>query len=720
MLNQWKEDHIMWINFRGTRFNCDDNLKRIDFTFIRSCLLWFHRNRNRIGFLITIAIWVSIIPGYFAGDEELNSFGVDNHEIPDELKLFQQMPLVITAARKPQRITEAPSTIDVITAEEIKRSGALTLSELLERLPGIYTPIAHNSLDMLWIRGVGGRSNDNALLLIDGTPYRTLYLSNFPINEQIPLEDIKKIEIIRGPGSALYGSNAFSGVVNIITKNVVDMRHNEISSSYGTYDTQNHYVFMGKEFENGEISFFAKYLDSNGYDARRDDEGIPTDNRRGIDNKAYKLKLKYKNFDFNFRYSKSTLDNFTVALDEGENGDKHTREHILSQLGFHQDISPKLSIHIKAYFNYFDFESSGIAQDENLDVTEVGRAENYGRVAGIDLLSTAKFSDNHTLLLGINYEYEYLNHSYLEVSEPPGTPFALREFASESGGDVPESISNSNFGVYLEDELKLSEQVILTSGLRFDSFEASDSNFSPRISLVYTPSQKTAIKLRYGEGFRAPTFQQLYKQVEDGEGEGNKNLSPQTIKTGEFEISQFLSDNHRLNATFYYSGYEKFIKVLGDGDFENLSKRDFYGLEIGLNGNISKNLSYFTNYSFTEAQESNGTDVGGVPKNMGNIGFTYTGLKFVEIVPHVRIIGRRNRPFDYQEDVAPENRKDLLGGYSILNLTMLFKNLPGPMTASLSVRNLLDETYHTPGEETQNFDIRQPGRRILLKVSLEF
>ena len=678
------------------------------------------RFRKSVTILFSTFIAISLWTKQAKGNEELFPFGIDSTEMPDELKLFQQMPLVITAARKPQRITEAPSTIDVITAEDIKRSGALTLSELLERLPGIYTPTAHNALDMLWIRGVGGRSNDNALLLIDGTPYRTIYLSNFPINEQIPLEDIKKIEIIRGPGSALYGTNAFSGVVNIITKNVVDMKHNEISASYGSYDTQNYYTFMGKEFEKGEISFFAKYLDSNGYRTRKDDAGFPSDNRRGVDNQAYKLKLKYNHLDFNFRYSKSSLDNFSAALDETENGDEHTREHILTQLGFYQDFGQRLALHVKTYFNYFNFESTGTGQEENLDILGVGLEEIYGRVAGIDILSTLQFSNHHSLLLGINYEYEYLDKAALKVSEPPGAPFELQEFASESGGDTPESISNGHLGVYLEDELKFNEEVILTSGLRFDSFEASDSNFSPRISLVYTPSQKTAIKLRYGEGFRAPTFQQLYKQVDDGEGEGNKNLSPQTIKTGEFEISQFLGDNHRVNTTFFYSGFEKFIKVRGDGDFENLSKRDFYGLEFGLNGNIANNLSYFTNFSFTEAQESNGKDIGGVPRNMGNIGFTYTGLKFIEIVPHVRIVGRRQRPFDYQADVPPENRKDLLGGYALLNLTLLFKNLPGPMTGSLSIRNLFDETYHTPGEKTQELDIRQPGRRVLFKLSLEF
>ena len=678
--------------------------------------------------LLLMFIVLSACAKFALGNEPSFPFGVSDADVPDELKLFQTMPTVITAARKPQTITEAPSTIDVVTAEDIRRSGALTLAEVLERLPGMYTPTAHNALDMLWIRGVGGRFNDNALLLIDGQPYRTLYYSNFPINEQIPLEDIKKIEIIRGPGSALYGTNAFTGVINVITKNVVDMKKNEIAVSYGSEETQNHYAFLGKEFESGEINIFGKYFDRDGYRTRRDDAGRPSNIRRGSDNRAFKLKLRYKNFDFNIRYSKFRLDNFTVALDEEENGDEHTREHLLSQVGYNRDFGEKLSIQIKAYVNSYDFDSTGVGQDEeDLSITSRGKIKHDGLVTGIDILSTLSISENQTLLFGVNYEYEYLERAWIKVSEliddeEPELglgPFELTEWASESGGDTPESIDNNNVGAYLEYELKLLEKVILTGGLRFDSFEASESRFSPRGSIVFTPDDRTAVKLRYGEAFRAPTYQELYKQVDDGEGEGNLDLRPQTIRTAEFELSRFLWDNHRVNITVFYSEFDRFIRVFGDGDFENLSRRDFYGFELGLNGNLFKNLSYFGNYSFTKAEEIDGTDIAGVPENMGNIGFNYMGLKYVEIIPHLRLVGERNRPENYQEDVE-ENPQNLLGGFAILNLTLLSKNLPGPFTASLTIRNLLDKTYHTPGEESQNFDIRQPGRRILFKLALEF
>ncbi len=686
-------------------------------------LLWHTLpNHGRLDLLVLAVASAFLLgaarPAWAANEGSQSLHDID--VIPNELKLFQQMPLVITAARKPQRITEASSTIDVITAEDIRRSGALTLAELLERLPGIYTPTAHNALDMLWIRGVGGRYNDKALLLIDGIPYRTLYFSNFPINEQIPLGDIKKIEIIRGPGSALYGTNAFTGVINILTKDVIDMKANEVAATYGTWDTGSIHMYGGREFEDGEISGFARYLDSSGHHGRHDDEGNPSSERRGANNKAYKLKLRLGHFDFNLRYSKFALDEFTAVPDENEQGGISSREHLLSQLSFGRDITNNLSLRITAYYNHFDNERMSVSRRPDFSVITTNETQRDGRVAGLDVLTTMTFSERHSLLFGLNVEYEYLDRSWSKSTDVETGEVRLSEWASASGGDKPESIDNTNYGVYLEDELRLGSTIILTSGLRFDAFQASGSRVSPRISLVHIPDPKTAIKLRYGEAFRAPTYQELYKQTDDSEGEGNRNLSPQTIRTAEFEVSRFIGKRQRLNTTIFYTTFDKFIKIIGDGDFENLENREFYGLELGVSGSVTKDLSYFANLSHTETKESNGRDVDAVPRNMANIGFTYSGLSWIEISPHIRMVGKRNRPANYQGDVPQANRRDLLGAYALMNLNLRFTKLPGTMTASLSVRNLFDTTYHTSGEIVEDYDIHQPGRRIMFTVGMEF
>lgn len=116
---------------------------------------------------------------------------------------------VVTPSRKPQAIDTAPANIIVITERQIKDSGALTLAELLERLPGIYIPTQGHGEESIYIRGVGERYNNKTLLMVDGYPFRDLYYYSHPINATIPLANVKRIEVIRGPGSSLYGTNAF-------------------------------------------------------------------------------------------------------------------------------------------------------------------------------------------------------------------------------------------------------------------------------------------------------------------------------------------------------------------------------------------------------------------------------------------------------------------------------------------------------------------------------
>ena len=315
-------------------------------------------------------------------------------ELPGELQLFAEMPVVITAARKPQYITQAPSTINVITEQEIKSSGATNLSELLERLPGVYTPTAHNALDMLWIRGVGLQYNDNALLLIDGAPYRTLYVSNFPLNEQLPLEDIKRIEVIRGPGSALYGSNAFTGVINIITKHAEDIENGEVTSELSSWDGQNHSLLIGKTAENFQVSLFARYLTGEGYKSGLDDEGLSSDESREPKNETLNIKFTQGDFNFSARLSRFEINDFT-AVEGDDEGGVTERDHLLVRAGFKRQLSPIMAWQLNAYFNQFKLDKLRIVSDEQADEDEsafISKTEIYGSIAGLEFLTSRNIS----------------------------------------------------------------------------------------------------------------------------------------------------------------------------------------------------------------------------------------------------------------------------------------------------------------------------------------
>lgn len=120
------------------------------------------------------------------------------------------------------------------------------------------------------------------------------------------------------------------------------------------------------------------------------------------------------------------------------------------------------------------------------------------------------------------------------------------------------------------------------------------------------------------------------------------------------------------------SRFEDYVKTIGDGNYQNLLERKFIGIEVGPNGIMTPiSLSYFANYSLTMGKEHDGSDVGGIPEHIGNLGLDSTGFKYCSFHPYVRYVGRRNRPADYQEDVDPEN-------HALVNLKAMLRDMPGP------------------------------------------
>ena len=169
---------------------------------------------------------------------------------------------VISATKTQKKISEAPSTIISLTGKEIEEMGARTLSDVLKMVPGVQILNRRNGRDMIWIRGVTTGYNTKLLLQIDGIPYREAILGEWSSDEEIQLNNIERIEIIRGPGSALYGANAYSGVISIFTKDEVDI--SKASVSMGNYYTRNIDFYTGKSVGDSKLIVSGKVYDSEG------------------------------------------------------------------------------------------------------------------------------------------------------------------------------------------------------------------------------------------------------------------------------------------------------------------------------------------------------------------------------------------------------------------------------------------------------------------------
>src|ERR1051326_400829 len=218
-------------------------------------------------------------------------------EISFEELVRMEVPSVEAASKYKQKVTEAPASITIIGSDEVKKYGYRTLAEILRSAPGLYVSYDRN-YSFLGIRGFNlGDNNNRVLLLVDGHRLNNSLSDSAFIGTEflLDVELIERVEIIRGPGSSLYGNNAFFGVINVITRRGRDMAGNgvEVSGEIGSFETYKARVSYGKQYKNGlELLLSGTYYDSKGHDELFYKQFDTSANNNGVavnaDNDTYK------------------------------------------------------------------------------------------------------------------------------------------------------------------------------------------------------------------------------------------------------------------------------------------------------------------------------------------------------------------------------------------------------------------------------------------------
>ena len=185
-----------------------------------------------------------------------------------EKALFQEIPSVYGASKFEQKVTEAPASVSIVTAEEIKKYGYRTLADLLRSVPGFYTAYDRN-YNYVGVRGYQqpGDYSSRVLILVDGHRMNDEIYGQGAIGTEfiLDIDLIDRVEVIRGPGSSMYGSNALLGVINVITRRGRDLKGPEVSGEAGSYETYKGRGTYGNRFQNGmELLFSGTYYDSKG------------------------------------------------------------------------------------------------------------------------------------------------------------------------------------------------------------------------------------------------------------------------------------------------------------------------------------------------------------------------------------------------------------------------------------------------------------------------
>jgi outer membrane receptor for ferrienterochelin and colicin len=439
-----------------------------------------------------------------------------------DLSLEELMNITITTASKnPQKLSEAPSSITVITRNDIKNWNAKTVIEVLRFIPGFYVENFMGNLFTVSARGFfpSGYSKSAFLMLVDGRPANDIDFGN--ANFLMSTQNIKQIEIIRGPGSALYGANAFLGVINIITFNASDLSNDKNVSllsdirmgengvlisgiNYGKNISDQFSIYSGLEFSRQDrlvekyYGFTNLALNKDSLLAKKNDDYYNID---------YFIKVKSSelNFSGGFNIQNSQFPvhfGNPYYVDKEETGKKFT----FADLTYENDKNEDFSYKIKTYVNINEVKEKLQKLDFNLttftlDVDSLTKPNNVDEMrlgAESQLTYKYKLADiKNEIVSGIEFRNEKVDYHHTEI--PNSDDFKLKKF------------SNNIVGVFLQNKINFTENFIFYLGGRFDHHSKYGDDFSPRLSAIFNDYKSGyIIKANYSEAFKAPSFHQLY------------------------------------------------------------------------------------------------------------------------------------------------------------------------------------------------------------------
>ncbi len=569
--------------------------------------------------------------------------------------------VVVTASRYEESIMDTPVSIEVIDQEEIEESGANNIAELISSTTGVQIVDQGGSSGLKTIN-LRGSSANQVLVMIDGQPINNNQNGQVDLG-QLVLSNVKRIEILKGPASSIYGANALGGVINIITKEGSDINGTEINFGLGSFDTYNTSIVHGTSFDNTEVQISAEILKSDG--ERKNSE---------VDQYFISTKINYNinstnDLIFNISYNDSDK---KVPGSESMLTPNATQDDLMKNysLKFVQNKEFR-NLNISFYQN--NIESIYDNPDE---FGYSGSSKHYTKDNGIHINQT-HYLNNNTLSYGIEYNEDEID-------------------SNENGKHDLNTKS-----IYLNDKWEINNQFILNAGVRYDDHEKFGSETSPRVGLIYKINKNKNIYLSYGESYRTPTFNDLYWPSTQYT-EGNPDLEAETSKA--YEIG-YRSNNKLLNTeiNIFRRDSQNLIEWAAGSDFVyrpyNINNAETDGLELTLDTKLTDTLNFAYQHTYLDSR-NNKTNELLKDQFYNSISLTYAPNDYKLIFKGNHVGGRIND----------------LNNYTVFDLDLI-KNITlinRDYNIIISVKNLFDQDYQV------NSGYPMPGRNFMVNLSTKF
>lgn len=692
----------------------------------------------------------------FVLGSSMNAFA-QNNDVLDENFVLDEM--VVSATRSEKKLLDTAASVSVITDKDLNQMHINNLDEAFVKIPGVYVGRLSgigSTTSQTVMRGVNAANS--VAVLVDGVQVNDSYNGSVTWSA-IPVDMVKRVEVLRGPASVLYGGNALAGVINIITKDV-DKTSVNLKLSYGSNNTQNHSLYVaGKASDKLDFNVNYEKKKTDGYitDPVLSSKAVigaettttNTGAKRWIIGNKGKRQWDENTVGVGFKYHFD--ESKSLALDFTKNEYEYSYSAPTSYFG--DDIIKKAGTYFstpgekasnKYNMTYNDSENGwkavvGYSDQYKQHDTSISKATDSSKPNtrfSFDLQKNQTISANNNAVFGLNYRKDKMDATVYKLADKFNSDSKIAVDSMASG-------TNKSFSAYVMDEHKFSDRWTATAGLRYDKWstdgrillpnkteainydESTYDNWSPSLSVMYKPEADSSVYLSWGKAFEAPSLYRMYSSSYSSNVYNivNPNLKPQKAETFELGYKKDLNNKSAIGVSVYDTKYKGLLykNSLGVVDgmnatcYQNAGEAEAKGFELELNHNFDDKWSAFLNYTYQnpvikKALKATEKDkyVTAIPKEVFRAGVTYSDNKWSGMLTG-EYISKRFSKTDNSDTV-----NGVYGSYDpyfIMNMDISY-SFNKNYTLTASVNNILDRDFF-------NY-YYQPGRTYSVEINYRF
>ena len=557
---------------------------------------------------------------------------------------------VTSATKSTQSIKDVTSNIEVITKEEIEEKHFTTVTQALSTLSGINV-ISNGGLgnsSSVFIRGMDSR---RILVLIDGVKFQDPSNTGGASFEHLMINDIERIEVVKGPQSGIWGADASAGVINIITKNNEEGTHTSVNTEFGSFQTKKYGMSVSNKTKKYDMGLSANRVLTDGFSSQVPYGDNPDDYvKNGYRNTTVNLKGGYNLTDSdrisaNFNNINSLTQYDGNTPNQTKRSDNESNLYSIAYNKIYNNHDVKLKYDISKF------------EKEQLEASAAYEVKNYnGETQIVELSDTIKYFDNDNFIIGVNREQTDVDYT--------------------KGNNVTNDDANINKAIFLTNTNTF-DKLIITESLRRDDYSTFNISNTGKIGAKYYILEDLSLSGNYGTAFNAPNLIQVLNPW----GITNPDLEPEKTKGYD------LSVNYKAITVTYFENKVENLINWKNSQYQNIEGTStLKGYELAYKKAVIEDTFLNLNYTALDAEDSKGDDLARRAKNQVGFGVDYYGIDRFQFNVNGQYIGDR---YDSANQLGAET-----GNYTVWNSVVNY-DINKTYKAYLKVDNLFDKYYQT-------------------------